>query len=84
MSAYVWGVDLNGFSAFNVGIGGAAEDEEVLSEGPTATLRAGGGGEDDEPGEQKRLKTEDALAYLDQVRSAFPHQPHVYNDFLSP
>ncbi|XP_053721872.1 paired amphipathic helix protein Sin3a-like [Synchiropus splendidus] len=30
----------------------------------------------------QRLKVEDALSYLDQVKLQFGHQPHVYNDFL--
>uniref|UniRef100_A0A8C1DZG6 SIN3 transcription regulator family member Aa n=1 Tax=Cyprinus carpio carpio TaxID=630221 RepID=A0A8C1DZG6_CYPCA len=30
----------------------------------------------------QRLKVEDALSYLDQVKLQFGNQPHVYNDFL--
>ncbi|XP_068459639.1 paired amphipathic helix protein Sin3a-like [Clinocottus analis] len=30
----------------------------------------------------KRLKVEDALSYLDQVKLQFGNQPQVYNDFL--
>ncbi|XP_068579276.1 uncharacterized protein [Cebidichthys violaceus] len=30
----------------------------------------------------KRLKVEDALSYLDQVKLRFGNQPQVYNDFL--
>ena len=29
-----------------------------------------------------RLKVEDALSYLDQVKLQFGNQPHVYNEFL--
>ena len=29
-----------------------------------------------------RLKVEDALSYLDQVKSKFQNNPEVYNDFL--
>lgn len=36
------------------------------------------------PGQEKfqRLKVEDALSYLDQVKYKFGNQPQVYNDFL--
>lgn len=35
------------------------------------------------PGAQfQRLKVEDALSYLDQVKYKFNTQPQVYNDFL--
>ena len=50
----------------------------------TAAVRtvmpAGGGG----PGNPsfQRLKVEDALSYLDQVKFKFGNQPQVYNDFL--
>ena len=30
----------------------------------------------------QRLKVEDALSYLDQVKLQFGNQPHVYNEFL--
>ena len=30
----------------------------------------------------QRLKVEDALSYLDQVKAQFGNQPQVYNDFL--
>lgn len=30
----------------------------------------------------QRLKVEDALSYLDQVKFKFGNQPQVYNDFL--
>ena len=30
----------------------------------------------------QRLKVEDALSYLDQVKLEFRNQPHVYNEFL--
>lgn len=30
----------------------------------------------------QRLKVEDALSYLDQVKLQFGNQPQVYNDFL--
>ena len=30
----------------------------------------------------QRLKVEDALSYLDQVKLQFGSQPQVYNDFL--
>ena len=30
----------------------------------------------------QRLKVEDALSYLDQVKSKFQNNPEVYNDFL--
>ncbi|KAK4299818.1 hypothetical protein Pmani_027930 [Petrolisthes manimaculis] len=34
------------------------------------------------PGQFQRLKVEDALSYLDQVKLRFGKQPQVYNDFL--
>lgn len=34
------------------------------------------------PGSFQRLKVEDALSYLDQVKFKFGQQPQVYNDFL--
>ncbi|XP_045457494.1 uncharacterized protein LOC123667697 [Melitaea cinxia] len=34
------------------------------------------------PGQFQRLKVEDALSYLDQVKYKFNTQPQVYNDFL--
>jgi len=30
----------------------------------------------------QKLKVEDALSYLDQVKDKFKNQPQVYNDFL--
>jgi hypothetical protein len=33
-------------------------------------------------GPNQRLKVEDALTYLDQVKLQFGNQPHVYNQFL--
>lgn len=54
---------------------------------PTA---AGGAGATTPPNPQQhqqqqqfqRLKVEDALSYLDQVKLQFGNQPQVYNDFL--
>ncbi|KPJ05860.1 Paired amphipathic helix protein Sin3a [Papilio xuthus] len=44
---------------------------------------APGGGVGGAPGAQfQRLKVEDALSYLDQVKFKFSTQPQVYNDFL--
>jgi hypothetical protein len=43
-----------------------------------ASMGGGGGGN---PSFQ-RLKVEDALSYLDQVKFKFGNQPQVYNDFL--
>ena len=34
------------------------------------------------PPSYQRLKVEDALSYLDQVKSRFQNNPEVYNDFL--
>ena len=46
---------------------------------PAITPTGGGG-----PGNPsfQRLKVEDALSYLDQVKFKFGNQPQVYNDFL--
>ena len=35
-----------------------------------------------QPPSFQRLKVEDALSYLDQVKFKFGSQPQVYNDFL--
>ena len=42
----------------------------------------GGGGTANQPPSFQRLKVEDALSYLDQVKFKFGNQPQVYNDFL--
>ena len=44
---------------------------------PPATPGGGGGN-----AQFQRLKVEDALSYLDQVKYKFGNQPQVYNDFL--
>ncbi|XP_051176886.1 paired amphipathic helix protein Sin3a isoform X2 [Leptopilina boulardi] len=44
---------------------------------PSSNLSAGTGGQ-----QFQRLKVEDALSYLDQVKYKFSDQPQVYNDFL--
>ena len=41
-----------------------------------------GGGATSQPPSFQRLKVEDALSYLDQVKFKFGNQPQVYNDFL--
>lgn len=35
-----------------------------------------------QPVEQRQLKVEDALQYLDEVKKQFGDQPHIYNRFL--
>lgn len=54
------------------GGGGSGGGAPVIGGGPTAA------------GQEKfqRLKVEDALSYLDQVKYKFGNQPQVYNDFL--
>ena len=42
----------------------------------------GGGGANANSASFQRLKVEDALSYLDQVKYKFGNQPQVYNDFL--
>ena len=42
----------------------------------------GGGGSASGSAQFQRLKVEDALSYLDQVKYKFGNQPQVYNDFL--
>ena len=55
---------------------------------PTTTLGAigqvggQGAGAPSQPPSFQRLKVEDALSYLDQVKFKFGNQPQVYNDFL--
>lgn len=45
-------------------------------------LPAGTGGDPTSQPSYQRLKVEDALSYLDQVKSKFQNNPEVYNDFL--
>lgn len=40
------------------------------------------GGQQQQQQQFQRLKVEDALSYLDQVKLQFGNQPQVYNDFL--
>ena len=47
---------------------------------PPATPSSGGGSGGN--AQFQRLKVEDALSYLDQVKYKFGNQPQVYNDFL--
>lgn len=48
--------------------------------GVTQATTAGPGGQ--QQTQFQRLKVEDALSYLDHVKSKFGNQPQVYNDFL--
>ena len=50
-----------------------------LASGLTSGLTSGGASQ---PPSFQRLKVEDALSYLDQVKFKFGSQPQVYNDFL--
>lgn len=36
----------------------------------------------EEAGQRRQLKVEDALAYLERVKIAFPNQPNVYDNLL--
>lgn len=70
------GVGVTGGPPVNVatsgGGGGGGGGAPAVGGGPTAA------------GQEKfqRLKVEDALSYLDQVKYKFGNQPQVYNDFL--
>ncbi|KAL1132670.1 hypothetical protein AAG570_010622 [Ranatra chinensis] len=62
---------------------------KVQSGGGTPPAAGGGGGSSGSGGgsggsqqQFQRLKVEDALSYLDQVKYKFGNQPQVYNDFL--
>ena len=47
-----------------------------------ASAGGGGGANNANSANFQRLKVEDALSYLDQVKYKFGNQPQVYNDFL--
>ena len=47
-----------------------------------AHLSGVGAGQQQQAPQFQRLKVEDALSYLDQVKLQFGNQPQVYNDFL--
>ncbi len=49
---------------------------------PTNSFFQGGTGSVSTSSQFQRLKVEDALSYLDQVKLQFGNQPQVYNDFL--
>ncbi|XP_013119117.2 uncharacterized protein LOC106096081 isoform X2 [Stomoxys calcitrans] len=48
----------------------------TISSGPSSTPQPG------QPGAPPRLKVEDALSYLDQVKYQYADQPQIYNNFL--
>ena len=50
--------------------------------GQVASQGAQGVSSSSQPPSFQRLKVEDALSYLDQVKFKFGNQPQVYNDFL--
>lgn len=54
----------------------AAQTTQISSGGPSATPQPG------QPGAPPRLKVEDALSYLDQVKYQYSDQPQIYNNFL--
>ncbi|GFO40615.1 paired amphipathic helix protein sin3a [Plakobranchus ocellatus] len=49
---------------------------------PLTSAPMSGGGQQQQQQQFQRLKVEDALSYLDQVKLQFGNQPQVYNDFL--
>ncbi|KAK3764797.1 hypothetical protein RRG08_046433 [Elysia crispata] len=49
---------------------------------PMSSAPMSGGGQQQQQQQFQRLKVEDALSYLDQVKLQFGNQPQVYNDFL--
>jgi paired amphipathic helix protein Sin3a len=49
---------------------------------PTRFARPGSGQADPDEQQQRALKVEDALTYLDKVKTQFGDQPQVYNQFL--
>merc|ERR1719400_624060 len=60
------------------GLGGqqAAQPQQAQQQQPAS------GPPSSQPPSFQRLKVEDALSYLDQVKFKFGNQPQVYNDFL--
>lgn len=49
---------------------------------PIVPVQGGPGANTAASSQFQRLKVEDALSYLDQVKLQFGNQPQVYNDFL--
>uniref|UniRef100_A0A1A9WNV6 Paired amphipathic helix protein Sin3a n=1 Tax=Glossina brevipalpis TaxID=37001 RepID=A0A1A9WNV6_9MUSC len=47
-----------------------------------ASISGSGGPQPGQPGAPPRLKVEDALSYLDQVKYQYADQPQIYNNFL--
>lgn len=62
----------------NHGGGGAGSQSPPT----TAPSSAPQGPQQQSPSSCQRLKVEDALSYLDQVKFKFGNKPQVYNDFL--
>nr|XP_049700906.1 paired amphipathic helix protein Sin3b isoform X3 [Helicoverpa armigera] len=69
----------------NLGALPAALERQSPAPAPLATppgVGVGPGAQQQAAGQFQRLKVEDALSYLDQVKYKFNTQPQVYNDFL--
>lgn len=61
--------------------------QQTTSAQTTTQISSGGGGptsapQPGQPGAPPRLKVEDALSYLDQVKYQYSDQPQIYNNFL--
>lgn len=69
-------------------LGGASAIAAAAAAAVNSSNSIGGGGSGGPPtgpagsAQFQRLKVEDALSYLDQVKYKFGNQPQVYNDFL--
>ncbi|XP_015788602.1 paired amphipathic helix protein Sin3b isoform X2 [Tetranychus urticae] len=67
--------------ATSIGIGGAASTAGVSGDASNRTTTVSATSHQSQQ-QFQRLKVEDALSYLDQVKFKFNNQPQVYNDFL--
>ena len=72
-----------GSSEIQAGTPSKMEDaqEQVRKTTPVNVLEMNGV-QNEEPGQRRQLKVEDALAYLERVKMVFGNQPNVYNNFL--
>mmetsp|Transcript_15747 Transcript_15747/g.27617 ORF Transcript_15747/g.27617 Transcript_15747/m.27617 type:complete len:2133 (+) Transcript_15747:330-6728(+) len=67
-----------------VNFGKSASSPMAAAPAPSPTAAIAAGMQQSPPGSQgyRQLKVEDALAYLEQVKTQFASLPHVYNQFL--
>ena len=70
------------FFIFQITTGGSIANIANAAAGGGSMGGGGPGGTGTGSAQFQRLKVEDALSYLDQVKYKFGNQPQVYNDFL--